>query len=201
MKYNHYSQFPMEKWQWKDFSPREMASKREGELMIDVDAMNRLQLLRSALKKPLIINSAYRSDAHNKAVGGAKGSKHLVAKAFDVSMTNHNPHEFIEAAKAVGFKGIGTYPKSNFVHIDTGPSRSWGDPFQVTPTKLPKEVVADKYDAKIAGGVAGAGAVAVAVDSIPAISHLLGSLAPVAQAMAIAVCAVALAYIIWRRRK
>jgi hypothetical protein len=38
--------------------------------------------------------------------------------AFDVSMSNHNPAEFEAAATGTGFKGIGHYPGSNFMHID-----------------------------------------------------------------------------------
>nr|WP_238986647.1 DUF882 domain-containing protein [Paracoccus sp. MKU1] len=28
------------------------------------------------------------------------------------------------AARKAGFRGIGTYPRSNFVHIDIGPTRT-----------------------------------------------------------------------------
>lgn len=38
-----------------------------------------------------------------------------------------NPAAFERAAKAVGFTGIGHYPKSGFMHIDTGPARRWND--------------------------------------------------------------------------
>lgn len=201
MKYKHYSQFPLAKWRWPSFSPREMASKGEGELMIDEDSMDKLQALRDVLGRPLIINSAYRSEAHNKRVGGAKGSQHMTAKAFDVSMTNHNPAEFIAAARSVGFTGIGTYPSSNFVHVDTGPSRVWGDPFPRTTTRLPSEPVPDKSDVRAAGGVAGAGALAIAIENLPVAGGILGQLAPVAQTIAIVAAVAALAYIIWRGRK
>lgn len=200
MKYKHYQDYPVNRWRWPSFSPREMASKREGELMIDADAMDKLQALRNALGAPMIINSAYRSDAHNKAVGGAKASQHLTGKAFDVSMTNHTPAAFIAAARRAGFTGIGTYPRQNFVHIDTGPARSWGDPFPVTANNLPVEPAADKADAKAAGGAAGAGIVAVALDHMPVAGGILGQLAPLAQVIAISVGAAALIYIIWRRR-
>jgi uncharacterized protein YcbK (DUF882 family) len=119
----------MSQWRWPNFSPREMASKREGELLIHPDSMDKLQALRSALGVPLVITSAYRSAAHNKAVGGAKNSQHRLGRAFDVMMANHDPAAFEKAARKVGFTGFGYYPKQGFMHIDTGPARTWGTPF------------------------------------------------------------------------
>lgn len=148
--YKTWRDFPLGDWRWPNFSPQELASKREGELMIDPDAMDKLQKLRNVLGKPMLITSAYRSEAHNRAVGGAKNSQHRLAKAFDVVMTNQDPHAFVEAAKAVGFKGIGYYPKQNFIHIDTGPARTWGDPWPKKnaatpnfPTEPKRETITD----------------------------------------------------------
>ena len=125
--YKSWRDFPMAEWRWPNFTPQEMASKREGELLIDEGAMDKLQKLRNILGKPLLITSAYRSAAHNKAVGGATHSQHRLGKAFDVVMTNQDPTHFESVAKAVGFTGFGHYPKSNFMHIDTGPARRWND--------------------------------------------------------------------------
>jgi zinc D-Ala-D-Ala carboxypeptidase len=117
--YAHYNEFPIAEWRWPDFSPREIASKREGELGVDVAALDKLQALRDRLGKPLILTSAYRSRTHNKAVGGAKSSFHMQGRAFDVRMENQNPVEFHQAAQAVGFTGFGHYLAQNFMHIDT----------------------------------------------------------------------------------
>lgn len=125
--YSSWRDFPMSEWHWPNFSPQELASKREGELLIDEPSMDKLQRLRLALGKPLLITSAYRSKAHNKAVGGAKHSQHRLGKAFDVRMENQNPAEFERAARTAGFTGFGHYPKSGFMHIDTGPARRWND--------------------------------------------------------------------------
>lgn len=125
--YKTWRDFPLGDWRWPNFSPQEMASKREGELLIDPASMDKLQALRTALGKPLLITSAYRSTAHNARVKGAKNSQHRLGKAFDVVMTNQNPAAFERAARAAGFTGFGHYPKSNFMHIDTGPARRWND--------------------------------------------------------------------------
>jgi len=163
-KYAHYSKIPADKWTWKSFSPEEIACRGTGEIVVNTDALDKLQALRNKLGKPLIINSAYRSATHNKAIGGAKDSQHMKGIAFDVSMANHKPREFIRAAKEVGFTGIGQYPRQNFVHIDTGPSRAWNDgknfPADAptfTPEKKPKPLVKSRT---VAGaGVAGAATV------------------------------------------
>ncbi len=78
---------------------------------------------------PLIVHSAYRSPDYNRQVGGAKHSMHLQGAAFDISMANHDPVSFEVAARAVGFTGFGFYPRQNFMHVDIGRARQWGDPF------------------------------------------------------------------------
>lgn len=125
--YKTWQDFPLGDWRWPNFTPQELASKREGELLIDEASMDKLQKLRNLLGKPLLITSAYRSAAHNKAVGGATHSQHRLGKAFDVVMTNQDPWEFEKAARSADFTGFGHYPKSNFMHIDTGPARRWND--------------------------------------------------------------------------
>lgn len=125
--YRNWRDFPLAEWRWPNFSPQEMASKGEGELLIDPVSMDKLQALRTALGKPMLITSAYRSAAHNKRVGGATHSQHRLGKAFDVRMENQDPAAFERAARAAGFTGFGHYPKSGFMHIDTGPARRWND--------------------------------------------------------------------------
>jgi hypothetical protein len=127
--FRHFAEVPKNLWRWKNFSPAEIACRGTGELKLHPEAMDKLQALRDRLGKPLIIRSAYRSPAHNRAVGGAKASKHMDGTAFDIAMTNHDPVAFEAAARAVGFLGFGYYPRSGFMHVDLGPARSWGDPF------------------------------------------------------------------------
>ena len=54
-------------------------------------------------------------------------------------MANHDPEEFEAAARAIGFKGSGFYPRSGFIHIDLGPARSWGVRFPRRPTAFAAE--------------------------------------------------------------
>ena len=132
--YAHFSDFPESEWRWPSFSPAEMATRGRpnrpdlmgGSLGIVLAAMDKLQALRDLLGKPIIINSAYRHPAYNTFIDGAPRSKHMEAIAFDISMTNHDPEAFEAAARQVGFTGFGFYRNSNFMHIDTGPAREWG---------------------------------------------------------------------------
>ena len=201
LTYSNYKAVPDAVWKWPSFSPREMACKGTGKLIINTDAMDDLQSLRDMLGKPLIITSAYRSPEHNKRVGGAKRSKHLEGIAFDVRMDNHNPHTFEAAARAAGFTGFGYYPKSGFMHIDTGPARSWGKPWPESKTKWPvepprqPETLAEDKDATAAAGAGVAGALAVGVDYLP----ILGGLGDTAQLVAVVVAALFIGYILWKR--
>lgn len=209
MLYRHWKDYPAALWRWPNFSPQEMACRGTGKLMVDEAAMDRLQALRDALGAPLIITSAYRSPEHNAAVGGAPNSLHKRAIAFDVSMQNHEPNAFIAAARRAGFTGIGTYPgrRGNFVHIDTGPARSWGDPFPERPAtpKFAPEPVREpervREDGEAKGALAGIGGAVAASGGVLA---SLGSLDPIAQVIAVGgllLALLALGYIFRRRLK
>jgi hypothetical protein len=204
--YKSWKDFPKSEWRWPSFSPEELACRGTGKLLIVPEAMDKLQALRTKLGKPMIINSAYRSPEYNRTLkGAAKNSKHMQGIAFDVSMSNHNPDTYIAAALSVGFNGIGTYPGSNFVHVDARADRTaWGKPFSkraVTPgfaTESPRapETVAQDDEAK--GALVGVGG---AVAASGGVLSALGSLDPVAQIAAVAGLLVALAALGWIFRK
>lgn len=83
-----------------------------------------LQKIREKFDKVVIINSAYRTKAYNKKVGGVSSSQHLLGTAADIYINGVEP---IEIAKYVEFLmpksgGIGLY--NTFVHIDVRESRS-----------------------------------------------------------------------------
>jgi uncharacterized protein YcbK (DUF882 family) len=81
-----------------------------------------LQVLRDAIGKSIIINSAYRSPEYNKKIGGVKDSQHLKGNASDITVKGMTPKEVakvIEGLIASGKMqqgGIGIYP--NFTHYD-----------------------------------------------------------------------------------
>jgi hypothetical protein len=160
--FNHWRDVPAARWRWKNFSPAEIACRGSGSLRIHEEALDKLQALRDRLGKPLIVRSAYRSPAHNRTVGGAPRSKHLDGTAFDIAMTNHDPAAFEEAARAVGFKGFGFYPRSGFMHIDLGPARMWGERFPVREAAFAMETPPAREVLSTSRTLKGSGAAGVA---------------------------------------
>jgi hypothetical protein len=158
---DHWSK--VEGWPSRHFSPQEMACRHCGRLKIDPKLLDNLETLRATLGgKPMVITSGYRCPEHNRRVGGAPKSQHMEGRAADVMQTNHDPHRFKAVAEGIGFTGIGTYPASNFIHVDVrpnGPAR-WGRPFsgeaQAFTPEPPKRPVrqAAKEGGVTIGGVA-----------------------------------------------
>lgn len=123
MLYSHYSEIKPENWPYRFFTPRELASRGDGSLLIDHDAIMRLDAMRETVGKPFIITSAYRDPLHNARVGGAPKSYHKRGKAFDILLSGHNPDQLKREAERAGFGGIAL--ANSFIHVDTGPRRTW----------------------------------------------------------------------------
>ena len=70
---------------WPNFTPKEIACKCCGEIVVDEASMDALQRLRDMWGEPLVINCGHRCFRHNKEVGGVAHSQHLTL-AFDVRM-------------------------------------------------------------------------------------------------------------------
>ncbi|MEO7387729.1 MAG: YcbK family protein [Gammaproteobacteria bacterium] len=76
------------------------------------------------------IISAYRSPATNRMLashgtGVADHSLHLTGQAIDVRLKGVSTVNLRNAALARAGGGVGYYPESDFVHIDTGRVRHW----------------------------------------------------------------------------
>jgi uncharacterized protein YcbK (DUF882 family) len=74
--------------------------------------------------------SGYRSPKTNAMLrktssGVAKKSYHMKGQAIDFRLKGVNLADIRDAAKDLKAGGVGFYPDSQFVHIDTGPVRSW----------------------------------------------------------------------------
>jgi zinc D-Ala-D-Ala carboxypeptidase len=122
MIYAHHSLMPWDESRWPNFSPLEIACRREGEAYLDHVFLDVLQKLRRLIGKPIRLNSAHRSRVHNRMVGGALNSEHLRI-AVDISLHNHDPANLIGAAKNAGFTTFGFY--KTFLHCDLRPGRRW----------------------------------------------------------------------------
>src|SRR6516164_7240651 len=74
------------------------------------------------------ILSAYRTRETNDLLartifGVAENSQHIYARALDITLDSKLA-EAMQAARAMQRGGVGWYPRSNFIHIDSGPVRN-----------------------------------------------------------------------------
>ncbi len=74
--------------------------------------------------------SGYRSPMTNamlasKSRGVAKKSYHMKGMAMDIAIPDVKLSDLREAAVELKLGGVGYYPRSGFIHVDTGPVRTW----------------------------------------------------------------------------
>lgn len=79
---------------------------------------------------PFEVLSGYRSPKTNAMLrrvgtGVAKNSYHMYGQALDIRTWGYSTRRLSNLARSFRVGGVGYYPKSNFVHIDTGELRSW----------------------------------------------------------------------------
>jgi len=80
--------------------------------------------------RPIQVVCGYRSPDTNRrklAAGHrvARHSFHLSGRAVDLTIPGRSPAGVRRAALSLRLGGVGYYPRSGFVHVDTGPVRSW----------------------------------------------------------------------------
>ncbi len=81
-------------------------------------------------RAPFHLISGYRSPKTNAMLasasnGVARKSLHVLGKAADISLPDRPLKSLRETALAMQRGGVGFYPKSGFVHVDTGRVRFW----------------------------------------------------------------------------
>lgn len=99
---------------------------------IDPRLMDILFVLQNRLraKVPYNLLSGYRSPATNARLrrmseGVARNSLHMTGQAIDLRLPGTKTSVVRKAAMDLKAGGVGFYPRSNFVHIDTGRVRHW----------------------------------------------------------------------------
>lgn len=80
--------------------------------------------------RPYEVISGYRSPHTNQMLrqrseGVAAGSLHMQGMAIDIRLTDVPLASLRTAALAAQTGGVGYYPQSQFVHVDTGRVRAW----------------------------------------------------------------------------
>ena len=99
---------------------------------IDPALLDQLHRIGAALgtAQPFHVISGYRSPATNARLAAASGgvarhSMHLEGRAIDIRLPDRPLAQLHRAALALRAGGVGAYPSSGFVHIDTGRVRTW----------------------------------------------------------------------------
>ena len=110
-----------------------MRDHRSGEAhAIDPRLLDQLVELRAIVgaSAPYQIISGYRSPATNAALhdlssGVATRSLHMDGRAIDIRVADVELANLRDAALGMARGGVGFYPGSDFVHVDTGRVRRW----------------------------------------------------------------------------
>jgi len=83
------------------------------------------------VSEPYMLLSGYRSAGTNamlrsQSSGVARNSLHVKGQAADLRLKSRSVGQMAKAAAACSSGGVGRYSRSNFVHMDCGPVRTWG---------------------------------------------------------------------------
>ena len=83
------------------------------------------------VNEPYMLLSGYRSPETNamlrsRSSGVAKNSLHMKGQAADLRLSSRSVSQMARAAQSCYGGGVGRYSRSDFVHMDCGPVRSWG---------------------------------------------------------------------------
>jgi len=105
----------------KYFIAYEFSCPHCGECLIDTNLVELLDNIREKIKSPLIITSGFRCEEHNKKIGGAPKSKHLLGIASDIIAPKLTVKELFRITENIlgNRGGLGYYPARGFIHIDT----------------------------------------------------------------------------------
>jgi len=96
-----------------------------------LDQLDRLSALLGTGTRPFHVISGYRSPTTNaklaaRSNGVATRSLHMSGRAIDIRMPGVPLATVHRAAMSMQAGGVGFYPRSDFVHLDTGRVRRWG---------------------------------------------------------------------------
>lgn len=116
MKVQDWSQFP-------NFSKEEFDDREDGSNEMRFVFMDKIQMLRSILNRPVIVNSGYRSPQHSIEAAKKNGpGPHSTGLAADFKVgPGIEVYRFVQVALELEFTGIGVSQRQGqprFVHLD-----------------------------------------------------------------------------------
>ena len=99
---------------------------------IDVRVIEHVNLVQKAVggDREVVVISGFRSPEYNALLvrsgrRAARNSFHMQGQAIDVQFPGIHTKVTKRAALQLGYGGVGSYPRSRFVHLDSGPFRHW----------------------------------------------------------------------------
>ena len=117
------------KIRFRNFNTAEFINKVRSYDPANIDILSATQGLLDS-SEPFYLLSGYRTSKTNKMLsrmtdGVAQNSYHVKAMAADIRMRTRSTDKISRAAKSFKTGGVGRYARSGFVHIDSGPFRTW----------------------------------------------------------------------------
>lgn len=117
---------------YPNFAKHEFDCKHTGQNRMQSEFMERLQELRIAYGRPMIISSGYRHETHPIEARKAQAGAHSTGRACDVAVMGGDALRLVALAVEHGFSGIGVQQKGSgrFIHLDDlthelGAARPW----------------------------------------------------------------------------
>lgn len=106
--------------------------RQESVIAIDANVIDQIFALQKRVgsRERIDIISGYRSKTSNEELrqrrrGVAKRSYHTLGRAIDICIPDVGLRSQRLAALRLSAGGVGYYPRSKFIHLDSGPVRAW----------------------------------------------------------------------------
>lgn len=110
------------KLKYFDISEFDSPDKEGSGKFMQPSFLAKLEEARAFAKVPFVINSGFRTKAHNKAVGGVENSSHTKGWAVDIrATTSAERFVILSALMRIGFNRIGI--ANSFIHVDMDPNK------------------------------------------------------------------------------
>jgi uncharacterized protein YcbK (DUF882 family) len=88
--------------------------------------MSKLKGVEAHFGRPVIVTSGYRDPEHNHEIGGTRESLHMSCEAADIQVSGVPKAELASYLRSLPDRGgVGTYCRTESVHVDTGTPRDW----------------------------------------------------------------------------
>ena len=93
--------------------------------VISKELVNKLEKLRILYGKIIVVNSGYRCQEHNKAIGGASRSQHMLGNAADIVINPSNPENPDMVAVNAASQGLRVGLYDTFTHCDVSGGKNF----------------------------------------------------------------------------